>query len=54
LHGELLKSVAYRIVDRHVLRLIKLWLKAPIEERDDGDGTRRISGGKSNMRGPFV
>ena len=49
-HGELLKSVARRIVDRHVLRLIKLWLKAPIEERDD-DGARRIGGGKSNMRG---
>jgi RNA-directed DNA polymerase len=50
-HDELLKSVARRIVDRHVLRLIKLWLKAPIEERDEGDGTRRIGGGKSNTRG---
>jgi RNA-directed DNA polymerase len=50
-HDELLKSVARRIVDRHVLRLIKLWLKAPIEERDDGDGSRRIGGGKSNSRG---
>jgi len=50
-HGELLKSVARRIVDRHVLRLIKLWLKAPIEERDDGDGIRRIGGGKGNARG---
>ena len=50
-HDELLKSVARRIVDRHVLRLIKLWLKAPIEERDDGDGTRRMSGGRSNTRG---
>src|ERR1017187_3933743 len=50
-HDELLKSVARRIVDRHVLRLIKLWLKAPVEGRDDGDGTRRIGGGKSNMRG---
>jgi RNA-directed DNA polymerase len=50
-HAELLKSVARRIVDQHVLRLIKLWLKAPIEERDDGDGTRRIGGGKSNTRG---
>ena len=38
-------------MDRHVLRLIKPWLKAPIEERDDGDGTRRIGGGKSNARG---
>ena len=34
-----------------MLRLIKLWLKAPIEERDDSDGTRRMSGGKSNTRG---
>jgi len=50
-HDELLKSVARRIVDRQVLRLIKLWLKAPIEERDNGDGTRRIGGGKSNSRG---
>jgi len=50
-HSELMKSVARRIVDRHVLRLIKLWLKAPIEERDEGNGTRRISGGKSNTRG---
>src|SRR6266516_2259671 len=50
-HDQLLKSIARRIVDRHVLRLIKLWLKAPIEERDEGDGTRRIGGGKSNTRG---
>lgn len=44
-HSDLLKSVARRIVDRHVLRLIKLWLKAPIEERD-GDGKRHMSGGR--------
>ncbi len=44
-HSELLKSVARRVVDRNVLRLIKMWLKAPIEERDE-DGTRRMSGGK--------
>jgi RNA-directed DNA polymerase len=49
-HCDLIKSVARRIVDRHVLRLIKLWLKAPIEEKD-GEGARRIVGGKSNTRG---
>jgi len=38
-HSELLKSVARHVVDRHVLRLIKMWLRAPIEERD-ADGVR--------------
>ena len=33
-----------------VLRLIKLWLKVPIEERDR-DGTRRMRGGKRNRHG---
>ncbi|QFI68782.1 Mobile element protein [Sinorhizobium alkalisoli] len=42
--------MARRIVDRHVLRMIKLWLKAPIEERD-GAGNRHMSGGKSSTRG---
>ena len=49
-HADLLKSVARRIVDRHVLGLIKLWLRAPVEERDD-DGKRRMSGGRDNKRG---
>jgi RNA-directed DNA polymerase len=49
-HSDLLKSVARRIVDRHVLRLIKLWLKAPVEERGS-DGKRRMSGGKSSACG---
>ena len=49
-HDDLLKSVARRVADGAVLRLIKLWLKAPIEERDS-DGRRRIVGGKRNKRG---
>src|SRR5205823_5389399 len=43
-HSELIKSVARRVVDRNVLHLIKMWLRAPIEERD-ADGIRRMSGG---------
>ena len=49
-HGELIKSVARRISDRHVLRLLKLWLRVPVEERD-GEGRRRMAGGKANKRG---
>ena len=33
-HFELLKSVSQRISDRHLLRLIKMWLEAPVEETD--------------------
>ncbi len=39
-HAELMKSVARRIIDRHVLQLIKQWLDAPVEE-DDGHGHRK-------------
>jgi RNA-directed DNA polymerase len=49
-HRELMQSVARRIVDRNVLRLIKMWLKAPIEERGD-DGKRRMSGGRRSTCG---
>jgi len=49
-HDQLLRSVAARIVDRHVLRLIKLWLKTPVEETDP-DGRRRMSGGKQSTCG---
>src|SRR5882757_1351078 len=49
-HQELMRSVARRIVDRHVLRLIKLWLRAPVEEQD-GEGGRRMGGGRKQTRG---
>jgi len=49
-HADLIRSVSRRVVDRHVLRLIKLWLTAPAEQRD-GTGKRRMLGGKGAKRG---
>ncbi|MDA3959846.1 MAG: group II intron reverse transcriptase/maturase [Planctomycetota bacterium] len=41
-HDKLLACLAKRIVDRSVLHLIRLWLRAPVEERGrDGRGPRR-------------
>jgi RNA-directed DNA polymerase len=49
-HSELLQCVARRIVDKHMLHLLKMWLKVPVEETDD-KGKKRLTGGKDNDRG---
>jgi RNA-directed DNA polymerase len=49
-HDQLMRSVARRIVDKDVLRLIKMWLKAPVEETDK-DGRKRLTGGKRHKWG---
>jgi RNA-directed DNA polymerase len=49
-HWELLQCVARRIVDRNMLRLIKLWLKVPVEEQDR-QGKRHLTGGQSSQCG---
>jgi len=40
-HDKLLKCLRMRIVDRSVLKLIRMWLEAPIEE-DDGHGGKKV------------
>jgi len=49
-HAELMQSVARRIVDPALLRLIKQWLRAPVEVTG-ADGKRRLEGGKARKRG---
>ena len=49
-HSELLQCVARRVVDKHMLHLLKMWLKVPVEERDE-KGKKRLTGGRGNDRG---
>ena len=49
-HQELMRCVARRVVDAQMLKLIRAWLKVPVEERDE-KGNRRLSGGKKSTTG---
>ena len=50
-HAQLLKSLARRVSDRHVLRLIKLWLECPVEDVDKRGRKRRTTEAKDNRCG---
>jgi len=50
-HAELMKSVARRVSDRHLLHLIKMWLEAPVEEIDDRGRHHRTTRNKDQGRG---
>ena len=49
-HTELMQSVARRISDRNVLRLIKQWLKVPVVSPDN-NGKDQTSGGRNSRSG---
>lgn len=51
-HRELMKSVARRITDRKLLHLIKMWLKVPVEGKDEEGRTIRTGGKKSKVGTP--
>jgi len=51
-HAALLRSVSRRVSDGAILHLIKLWLKAPIEERGKrGTSTRKRPGSRGTPQG---
>ncbi len=50
-HGELLQSLARRIVDRRVLQLVKQWLECAVEEIDKRGRKRRTTEAKDRRRG---
>jgi RNA-directed DNA polymerase len=50
-HHELMKSVARRVSDRHMLALIKSWLEMPVEETNDRGVVTRTTRNRDEGRG---
>jgi RNA-directed DNA polymerase len=50
-HADLMRSLARRIVDSHVLHLIEMWLECAVEETDDQGRKRRTTEAKDSGRG---
>ena len=53
-HDKLLQCVARRVADRQVLRLLRQWLVAPVEERDENDRPRRTRPTKGTPQGGVI
>lgn len=49
-HDQLMQSIARRVCDKHMLALVKSWLKVPVQVTDD-HGKKRMTGGKNHQQG---
>jgi len=50
-HGELMKAVARRVSDRHLMGLIKAWLQMPVEECDERGRKQRTTRNRDEGKG---
>jgi group II intron reverse transcriptase/maturase len=50
-HAELMKCLARRIVDRHTLHLVKMWLNAPVDDGEDKGNRKRSNPNRKAKRG---
>lgn len=50
-HSDLMKSLARRISDRHMLHLLKMWLQMSVEEQDGRGRKRRTNRARNEHRG---
>jgi RNA-directed DNA polymerase len=53
-HDKLIKCLRMRIVDSQVLKLIKMWLKAPVIEPNDNGGTNIGRRGRGTPQGGVI
>lgn len=53
-HDKLIKCLRMRIVDRSVLKLIRMWLEAPIEEPDGHGGKKVYRSKKGTPQGGVI